>query len=161
MTLSQHSFDAVSDMFHSVSGIRLTAAKKPLVEGRLQKLARDRGLQDVEIYVKSLLKEQDRDELIRVVDKLTTNETYFFREPAHFEFLDELVKNRKSRDLFRVWSGASSSGEEAYSIAMLLADRIGASGWEIIGTDLSTDMVATAQRALYPMSRARACRPPT
>jgi chemotaxis protein methyltransferase CheR len=159
MTLSQHSFDAVSDMFHSVSGIRLTAAKKPLVEGRLQKLARDRGLKDVELYVKSLIKEQNRDELVRVVDKLTTNETYFFREPAHFEFLDELVKNRQSRDLFRVWSGASSSGEEAYSIAMLLADRLGASGWEIIGTDLSTDMVATAQRALYPMSRAKGVSP--
>ena len=155
MTLSQHSFDAVSDMFHSVSGIRLTAAKKPLVEGRLQKLARERGLQDVEIYVKDLLKQQDRQELVRVVDKLTTNETYFFREPAHFEFLDELITTRKSRDLFRVWSGASSSGEEAYSIAMLLADRLGSSGWEIIGTDLSTDMVATAQRALYPMSRAK------
>lgn len=159
MALSQHSFDAVSDMFHSVSGIRLTAAKKPLVEGRLQKLARDRGLQDVESYVKSLLKEQDHNELVRVVDKLTTNETYFFREPAHFEFLDELVTNRNSRELFRVWSGASSSGEEAYSIAMLLADRMGTTGWEIIGTDLSTDMVATARRALYPMSRAKGVSP--
>ena len=159
MSLSQHSFDAVSDMFHSVSGIRLTAAKKPLVEGRLQKLARDRGLKDVEIYVRDLLKQQDRNEIVRVVDKLTTNETYFFREPAHFEFLDEVIKARRSRDLFRVWSGASSSGEEAYSIAMLLGDRLGSSGWEIIGTDLSTDMVATAQRGLYPMSRAKGVSP--
>lgn len=159
MALSQPSFDAVCDMFHSVSGIRLNATKKPLVEGRLQKLAHDRGLPDVEIYVQDLLKEQDRDEWVRVVDKLTTNETYFFREPAHFEFLDQLLKKRNSRELFRVWSAASSSGEEAYSIAMLLAERLGPNGWEIIGTDLSTDMVATAQRALYPMSRAQGVSP--
>jgi chemotaxis protein methyltransferase CheR len=90
-----------------------------------------------------------------VVDKLTTNETYFFREPQHFEFLASLLAQHDGREPFRVWSAASSSGEEAYSIAMLLAEKLGPTGWEVIGTDLSTAMVDSARRALYSMDRAR------
>lgn len=154
--LSQQSFAAVAGLFHEVSGIQLTAAKRPLVEGRLQKLALARGLSDVEIYVQQLLREGDPDELVRVVDKLTTNETYFFREPQHFKALRELLeKRRPPQGVFRVWSAASSSGEEAYSIAMVLADTLGLQGWEVIGTDLSTAMVDNARRGLYPLERAR------
>ena len=67
----------------------------------------------------------------------------------------DLAERPKGGNPFRVWSAASSSGEEAYSIAMMLADKLGLSGWEIVGTDLSTAVLASAQRALYPMERAR------
>lgn len=153
--LSQDAFDAVTDLFHSVSGIRLTDSKKALVTGRLQKLAQEKSC-TIDQYVRTLIQDHDPEEVVRVIDKLTTNETYFFREPQHFEFLADLLAHRPSgAGEFRVWSGASSSGEEAYSIAMLLADKLGLSGWQIVGTDLSTAMVDSARLALYPMERAQ------
>ena len=155
MSLSQASFDAVVDLFHDISGIRLTPAKRPLVEGRLQKLAQDKGVRSLDAYVHQLLDEQDPLEIVRVVDKLTTNETYFFREPQHFEFLAQELAQYNKSEPFRVWSAASSSGEEAYSIAMLLSEKLGPTEWEVIGTDLSTAMVSSAQRGLYTMERAR------
>lgn len=156
MRLSEPAFDAVVEMFHRVSGIRLAPSKRQLVVGRLQKLASDKGYASLDDYVAGVVRGgADREELVKVVDRLTTNETYFFREPQHFTFLEEwLGARRPSRDI-RIWSAASSSGEEAYSIAMLLTDRVGPAGWEVVGTDLSTAMVDAARRALYPMDRAR------
>jgi chemotaxis protein methyltransferase CheR len=154
--LTQPAFDAVVDLFREVSGIHLTTAKRSLVEGRLQKLALAQGTHDLEQYVQQLMRERDPQELVRVIDKLTTNETYFFREPQHFDALRRMLAERPANaGDFRVWSAASSSGEEAYSIAMVLADKLGPKGWEVVGTDLSTAMVDSARRGLYPMERAR------
>jgi chemotaxis protein methyltransferase CheR len=155
MQLSERSFNVVAEAFHRISGIRLVPSKRQLVIGRLQKLAGERGVASLDEYVAQVIVGGDQAELVRVVDRLTTNETYFFREPAHFEFLAELLAGRKPGSEFRVWSAASSSGEEAYSIAMLLADKLGRGGWKIVGTDLSTAMVDAARKALYPMERAR------
>jgi chemotaxis protein methyltransferase CheR len=158
MSISTQSFEAITEAFHRASGIRLSDAKRQLVIGRLQKLARERGMDNLDSYVRSVTQGGDSDELVRVVDKLTTNETYFFREPAHFDFLGELLgagklaPPAKGVDL-RVWSAASSSGEEAYSVAMLLSDKVGRSGWQVVGTDLSTAMVRACERALYPLDR--------
>jgi chemotaxis protein methyltransferase CheR len=155
MRMSEQSFKAVADVFHKVSGIKLVPAKRQLVIGRLQRLATERGMDNLDDYVQLIVRGEDKTELTRVVDRLTTNETYFFREPAHFDFLTELLAQRRPGGEFRVWSAASSSGEEAYSIAMLLADKMGLRGWQIVGTDLSTAMVEAARRGLYPMERAR------
>lgn len=154
-TLSPASFRAVTDLFHSISGIRLAPAKHALVEGRLQKLAQKRGYDDINHYVEQMLRGQERDELTLIVDRLTTNETYFFREPAHFEQLKTIARATPRGVPLRVWSAASSSGEEAYSIAMVLAEERGSAEWEVVGTDLSTDVVARARQGLYPMDRAR------
>jgi chemotaxis protein methyltransferase CheR len=159
MTISTASFEAITEAFHRSSGIRLTEAKRQLVIGRLQKLARERGMASLDDYVEEVVHGSDAQELTRVVDKLTTNETYFFREPGHFQFLNEQLNagryaNRQAgRQELRIWSAASSSGEEAYSIAMLLADKLGLTGWQVVGSDLSTAMVQAARRALYPMDR--------
>ncbi len=153
--LTEQSFQAVTRMFHSVSGIHLSEAKRPLVTGRLHKLAQERGIDDLNRYVSEVLSRAHPDELVRVVDKLTTNETYFFREPEHFKFLGGVVDRMAAGSSLRVWSAASSSGEEGYSIAMLLAERLGLARWEVLGTDLSTAMVEQARRGLYPMERAR------
>ncbi len=155
MQISDRAFSTVAEAFHKVSGIRLEASKRQMVIGRLQRLAGERGLDNLDDYVNQVVVGGDERELVRVIDRLTTNETYFFREPAHFEHLGRIVAQRTPGTPFRVWSAASSSGEEAYSIAMLLADRIGPSGWEVVGTDLSTTVVSAAQRALYPMDRAK------
>ena len=155
MNLSDQAFATVADTFHRVSGIRLEASKRQMVIGRLQRLAGERGLTNLDDYVEQVIRGGDEQELVKVIDRLTTNETYFFREGAHFDYLTQVVAQRQPGMPFRVWSAASSSGEEAYSIAMLLTDKIGPQGWEIVGTDLSTTMVDAAQRALYPMERAR------
>ncbi|MEY8875241.1 MAG: protein-glutamate O-methyltransferase CheR [Leptothrix sp. (in: b-proteobacteria)] len=157
--ISQQAFEAVTAMFQRVSGIHLSEGKRGLVSGRLQKLAQARGLRDIDQYVAELMRQRDPAELVRVVDMLTTNETYFFREPVHFELLAGVVAQPRGSEPFRVWSAASSSGEEAYSIAMVLADQFGLAGavtpWEVLGTDLSTAMVQQARTALYTQERAR------
>jgi chemotaxis protein methyltransferase CheR len=152
---SQQSFDAVADLFEQTAGIRYGNDKKQTVAMRLMRLAKDRGSESLDAYVESVLsQERDDDEITRIVDRLTTNETYFFREPAHFEFLENVLSRHDKSRPFRVWSAASSSGEEAYSIAMVLADRLGAGGqWEVVGTDLSTSVVAAARTGLYGMDR--------
>ncbi len=155
MSLTPQAFSAVTDMFHRVSGIRLSDAKRPLVVGRLQKLAMEAGITDLNRYVDHVVAGRDAAETRKVIDKLTTNETYFFREPEHFEILAEMAAHTRQGQTFRVWSGASSSGEEAYSIAMVLAEHIGAHGWEVMGTDLSSAMVESARRGLFTVDRIR------
>jgi chemotaxis protein methyltransferase CheR len=138
------------------AGITLSAQKKALVMGRLGKRLAQHGLETFSEYLQLLGSGQDAHEVQTAVDLLTTNETYFFREIKHFEFLREQALAARGRSQpFRVWSAASSSGEEAYSIAMVLADCMGQTPWEIVGTDISTRMVHEAERALYTLDRAR------
>jgi chemotaxis protein methyltransferase CheR len=158
--LSNQAFEAVTKLFHGVSGIKLGQAKQALVAGRLQRLATEAGEPDLDSYVDKLLRGgAPAQEMTRLIDRLTTNETYFFREPQHFNDLAERLGSVAPGQEFKVWSAASSSGEEAYSCAMLLSDVLGArpqtAPWQIIGTDLSTAMVESARRGLYTMERAR------
>jgi len=158
--LSTKAFEAVTQLFHSVSGIKLGDNKQALVTGRLQRLASEAGESDVETYVDKLLRGgAPAQEMTRLVDRLTTNETYFFREPQHYNDLADRLGRVAPGQPFRVWSAASSSGEEAYSAAMLMSDLLGThteqAPWAIVGTDLSTAMVESARRGLYPMERAR------
>ena len=155
-TLSNKAFESVTQLFHSVSGIRLGAHKQALVAGRLQKLAQEAGEPDVDSYVDKVVRgDTPATEMTRVIDRLTTNETYFFREPQHFADLQSRLARVQGKEPFLVWSAASSSGEEAYSTAMVLAEALGRKPWQVIGTDLSTTVVESAQRALYPLERAR------
>jgi chemotaxis protein methyltransferase CheR len=154
--LSNKAFAGVTKLFESVSGIKLGEAKHALVTGRLQRLAAEAGEDDLERYVDKLLRGgAPAQEMTRLIDRLTTNETYFFREPQHFNELAERLRGVRPGQDFKVWSAASSSGEEAYSIAMLMSEQVQGHGWQIIGTDLSTAMVESARRGLYPMERAR------
>lgn len=94
------------------------------------------------------------EELQIMVDLLTTNETYFFREPKHFDFLrDEVLADRRPGATFRIWSAASSSGEEAYTMAMLLAEHLPNAPWEVFGSDISTQVLAKASMGQYPLER--------
>lgn len=158
--LSRKGFDSVTRLFHKVSGIQLAETKQALVVGRLQKLAQEAGDASLEAYVERMTSPNaPAAEMTKLIDRLTTNETYFFREPQHYNDLaDRLrahVAQRPGKE-FLVWSAASSSGEEAYSCAMLMADILGLkSPWTVIGTDLSTAMVDSARKGLYDMDRAR------
>jgi chemotaxis protein methyltransferase CheR len=160
-TLSRKAFESVTQLFHDVSGIRLGDNKHALVSGRLQRLAQEAGESDLDAYVARLTGgTAPAAEMTRVIDRLTTNETYFFREPQHFNDLAERLREHASQSAggkseFTVWSAASSSGEEAFSVAMLMADLLGNTPWQVVGTDLSTSVVEAARRGLYPMERAR------
>jgi chemotaxis protein methyltransferase CheR len=154
--LSEAEFGLFRKMIFSIAGISMAPAKKPLVAGRLGKRLKHYGFMSFRDYFQFIREPANRGELQVAIDLLTTNETYFFREGKHFEFLrgDVLEKCLSGRP-YRVWSAASSSGEEAYSIAMLLADCLGDVPWEIVASDISTKVLRKAQDGLYPMTRAK------
>ena len=134
----------------------MSDAKKALVTGRLGKRLTWHRLDSFGAYFNMLTSAQHPEEVQIAVDLLTTNETYFFREIKHFDFLrQQALAARSPSRTFRVWSAASSSGEEAYSMAMVLADCMQTTPWEILGTDISTRVIDGARRALYSMERAR------
>lgn len=138
------------------AGITMANAKKALVMGRLTKRLAVYHLETFGDYFKLLSSGQHPNEVQMAVDLLTTNETYFFREIKHFEFMRAQVLAARSRQQpFRMWSAASSSGEEAYSMAMVLADCMQTTPWEIVGTDISAKVIDGARRALYSMERGR------
>lgn len=154
-TLSDQEFKQFQSMIYDIAGISMSPAKKPLVSGRLAKRVKQHGFGSYGDYFSALMKGEGRAELQVAVDLLTTNETYFFREPKHFDFLrDRILPQHSSGKLFRVWSAASSSGQEPYSIAMTLAEGLGDKPWEIIGSDLSTRVLEKARGGHYPMEHA-------
>lgn len=155
-TLSDTEFAKFQHFIFDAAGITLSSAKKVLVTGRLSKRLAHHRLETFSEYFRLLSSGQQPQEVQMAVDLLTTNETYFFREPKHFEFLrQQALAARKRPQMFRVWSAASSSGEEAYSIAMVLTDCLESTPWEVLGTDINTKVLQGAARALYTMERAR------
>ncbi|MFZ6749171.1 CheR family methyltransferase [Undibacterium sp. Ren11W] len=155
VALQKQEFEWISKFLYERTGIALNDGKQALVMGRLDKRLRKRNLTSYSAYFALLGRPGYEDETTAAIDLLTTNETYFFREPKHFEFLQKTVFPQYARLRgIRIWSAASSSGEEAYTIAMTLAEHFPADGWEVIGTDISTRVLEKAQRALYPMSAA-------
>jgi chemotaxis protein methyltransferase CheR len=138
------------------AGISMADAKKALVTGRLSKRLAAHGLSSFGEYFNLISSGKHPAEVQMAVDLLTTNETYFFREIKHFEFMRTQVLAARSRPQpYRIWSAASSTGEEAYSMAMVLADCMQTTPWEILGTDISTKVIDGARRALYSMERGR------
>lgn len=138
----------------TATGITLGDLKKALVEARLNSRLRYRSVRTFSEYYRILMDPAEGDELQAAVDLITTNETSFFRESMHFTMLKEHIRSLRPVPLpFRVWSAAASSGEEAYTLAMVLADTLGQAEWEIHGTDISTRVLARARKAVYPMER--------
>lgn len=150
--LHDQEFTHFRQMIYRIAGISMSPAKKALVAGRLSKRLKHHGLSSYGDYFKLI--SRHRDELQVAVDLLTTNETHFFREQKHFDFLRQRVLPQRAPGRpFRVWSAASSSGQEAYSLAMLLADELGAAPWEVFGSDISTKVLEKARAALYAMEQ--------
>ncbi|BCY10191.1 protein-glutamate O-methyltransferase CheR [Actinoplanes sp. L3-i22] len=154
-SISRADFQYITGILHKHAGIRLADGKEALVASRLDKRIRALGLGGYSEYVRLLQDRAGEAELRQMVDLLTTNETFFFREEQHFEFLRrEVLPGRRTGRTFRLWSAASSTGEEAYTAAMVLADALPAGTWEIVGTDISTRVVEGARTALYPIAAA-------
>lgn len=152
--LTEREYSVIRDLLFKQSGISLGPNKKALVSGRLFKRVQTLGLQSYGDYFAMLLTHPD--ELQTAIDLLTTNETYFFREAAHFTVLSEIASKASKDHVFRVWSAACSTGEEVYTIAMTLQEltRKGqCQNWEVRGSDLSTRVLRTAVSGLYGMDR--------
>lgn len=142
------------------SGIYLAPAKKALLVGRLTKRLRALGLTTFGAYYERIVEEDDREERVEMLDRISTNETHFFREPRQFEFLERQVipvwKERGPRVL-RIWSAGCSTGEEPFSLAMLLLRHFPPGSGrqiEILATDISTRVLARAEAAVWPVDKA-------
>ena len=152
--ITDQEFALFQRLIYKIAGISLADTKKVLLVGRLQKRLRHHQFDTYTQYYRLLAKGEHPEELQMMVDLLTTNETYFFREPKHFDFLrDEIIAKRRSGSTFRVWSAASSTGEEPYTLAMMLAEYLPNTPWEVAGSDISTKVLEKARRGHYPMDR--------
>ncbi|MGR9014352.1 MAG: CheR family methyltransferase [Gammaproteobacteria bacterium] len=150
--LQEKEFSQLRDLIYRIAGINLSPAKKPLVASRLAKRLHYYGLANYGEYFQMITAANGQAELQVAVDLLTTNETHFFREPKHFDFLRQrILPARKPGKTLRIWSAACSSGEEPYSIAMLLDEVLGHAPWEIVASDLSTRVLEKARIGLYPI----------
>ncbi|MCB1995258.1 MAG: protein-glutamate O-methyltransferase CheR [Burkholderiaceae bacterium] len=160
--LSARTFDRIASLMYGAVGLSFNENKMSLVSSRLAPRIQRLGLDSFEDYAALIEAPDDGGEFQMAVDLLTTNETYFFREPAHFELIEQVLGREKPRHV-SVWSAASSFGDEAYSTAMLLADmqqqgRIG-TDWSILGTDISDRVLQSASAAIYPEDRLRQVKP--
>lgn len=158
LALHEQTFERLAALMHGAIGLHLGPHKKDLVSSRLAPRIQRLGLQGYEQYLGLIEAGGDGAEFQVAVDLLTTNETYFFREPRHFELMERELAAGPRRPL-AVWSAAASFGDEAYSCAMLLADmqtqgRIGAE-WSVLATDVSDRVLRSAMQAVYPADRLR------
>ncbi|WP_258076666.1 CheR family methyltransferase [Methylobacter tundripaludum] len=151
--MSAEEFSHFRRVIYDHAGIALTPEKKIMVASRLAKRLLHYGLQTYGQYYQLLNTGQHPQEFQLMVNILTTNETYFFREPKHFDFLQEQIVKTWRGDNFRLWSAASSTGEESYSIGMTLAETLGMRKWEVFGSDLNTEVLDTARQGVYLMDR--------
>lgn len=161
IAITDAEFAKFQALIYKIAGISLADTKKVLLTGRLGKRLKFYGLTSYGDYHRLVTSGQANDELQMMVDLLTTNETYFFREQQHFDYLaEEILPAHPPGVPFAIWSAAASSGEESYTMAMVLAEHFGVSGnWQVTGTDISERVLAQARTGVYPMQRARGIPP--
>lgn len=149
--LTPAQFARITDMLYEHSGIRMREGKEGLVRARLAKRLRSLRLPDFDAYLSRVESEPDRREFTEMIDVLTTNKTSFLREASHFDFLrDEVLPGLTGS--IRIWSAGCSSGEEPYTLAMLLGDALegrASRDARILATDLSHRVLATAKAGRY------------
>ncbi|KZB73185.1 protein-glutamate O-methyltransferase CheR [Thalassospira profundimaris] len=149
-------FEFISRLIKSKSGLVLSQDKTYLLESRLMPIARKRGLKDLTELI-GLLRGGDRNLVEEVVDAMTTNESFFFRDTKPFDqfrhvVLPHMIKARASKKHLRIWCAAASSGQEPYSLAMILDEfKSQLVGWriDIVGTDISREILTKARAGLY------------
>jgi len=160
--LSAIEFSRIARLVEGEAGIKLPPNKRLMLEGRLRKRLRAHGFDTFKAYCDFLFKgDGTAEEMGFLINVVTTNKTDFFREPDHFDFLmkkavPELIRRRsgaETQPLLKVWSAASSTGAEAYTLAMVLNERMVERRdfrCAILGTDISTTVLEQGERAIYP-----------
>ena len=147
-TLTDKQFKQLASLVYNESGIHLSENKVSLLQARLAKRLRATRIGSITEYIGHIA--DNPEEYVNFIDGVTTNHTYFFRENKHCEFI---LKTMDKSTPLKIWSAASSSGEEAYSIAVQLLWA--GYSFNIVGSDISGTMLATAERGIYPMERAK------
>ena len=156
LSLNDSDFIRLVNFVHKNYGIDLSK-KKQLIMGRLSNTIVASGFQDFEHYINHLIQNQNPEDIELLINKLTTNYTYFMREKEHFEFFTDtilpyLLQTKKNKVL-SIWSAGCSSGEEPYTLSMILKDALGsqASMWDtrILATDISQNVLNKASNAIY------------
>lgn len=156
MDITDREFQRLVDFMHDNYGINLSA-KRVLIQGRLGNMLAERGFKSYDEYIDAVLADTSGAEVTTILNKLTTNHTFFMREPEHYTFLRETVlpwavKNAKNREL-RIWSAGCSSGEECYTTAMLIDQFFGTEKvkWDtrILATDISRSVMEKAKAGIY------------
>ncbi|WP_267874707.1 CheR family methyltransferase [Methylomonas albis] len=151
--MTPEEFERFRILIYNHAGIALTPEKKVMVASRLAKRLDYYQVHNYGEYYQLATSPDYPHEFQTLVNILTTNETYFFREPKHFDFFQQHILKPWRGEQFRVWSAASSTGEEAYTLAMVLAENLGMRNWEIFGSDLSTRVLEIARQGVYPLDR--------
>ncbi len=162
VSMSDKEFKRLSDFIHTEVGIKLPLSKKVMVEARLQKRLRLLGKNGYRDYFEFLFSAEGLDEeLVHLIDVITTNTTEFFREPRHFEIMTEQTlpmwrSQHGTGRPFRLWSAGCSTGEEPYTLCIVLsefASRFAGFRFNVMATDISTRVLAMAQSGIYPEER--------
>ena len=164
LSVTPELFRKFQKLVYTETGIWLGPSKTALLCGRLYRRLKALGIRSLELYYERVSAVDGRDELARMIDAITTNETRFFREPKQFDFLVEQAFPRWQRDAaegrrskrVRIWSAGCSSGEEPYSMAMLLAKHLPADdGWDVrlLATDISNRVLERARKGIYDLDR--------
>lgn len=150
-------FEYIAQLLYQRSGLVITQEKAYLLESRLNPVARKWDLDGFEALISAMRSKQDESMIVDVTEAMTTNESFFFRDNRPFEqfkdiVLPYLLEARKTAKKLRIWSAAASSGQEPYTIAMILKEEAAKlAGWnvEILATDLSKEILSKAQEGLY------------
>ncbi|MDD2196916.1 MAG: protein-glutamate O-methyltransferase [Bacteroidales bacterium] len=160
--LTQDEFDKLSKFIYKESGIKMPPVKKIMLQSRLQKRLRHLNISNFKDYIDYVFsKEGLNNEIIHMLDVVSTNKTDFFREPIHFDFLlqevlPQFILDRNNQRTIKVWSAGCSSGEEPYTIAIVLSDfaeKNPGFDYSIVGTDISTQILQKAADAVYKEDR--------
>lgn len=158
-------FEMLCDLVYEKSGIKLTKEKKLMVETRLRKRIKELNLTSIDEYFLHLSNQiDDEDEIVSLLNVISTNKTDFFREPEHFQYLvkkilPEFIKSGKHKNgiPFKVWCAASSTGEEPYTLAFLLKEfqlKEALFNFEIFASDISTKVLEKAYLGIYEKEKA-------
>jgi len=159
--LSDADFVKLSTFIYSNYGIKLPLSKKIMLQSRLASRLKVNNMNSYADYTKFVLSgTAGESEIINMIDLVSTNKTDFYREAMHFDFMREVVLpeyiNRGTNEPLKIWSAASSSGEEAYTIAMVISEFIETNrrfDFEILGTDISSRILEKATLGIYPIDR--------
>lgn len=150
-------FDKFREIVYQKSGISLGEQKEALVSSRVSKRMRALGLTEYRDYIALVLNDRSGEEIVQLIDAISTNVTSFFREADHFDFLKQALTKWEAagQRRFRIWSAASSSGEEPYSIAITLLDTLQSKGVDarILGTDISTRVLEKCRAGVYEQDK--------
>ena len=166
MTMSDREFKLLRDLVYSRLGINLTEKKRSMLIGRLQKLLYTSGFKSFQDYYDYLVRGSNEDAMIELINRVTTNYSFFYRGKSHFEFFSqrafpellETLRKRNSRDI-RIWTAGCSTGEEPYMLIMMMLERLGLEYrfWDggILATDISEKALRFAREGIYPDARVK------